>query len=86
MGPYRVFIAAEAVAFLKTCRRREQLLVTRLFEQLADDPYRAGDYVERDEIGRPIQVVIVGRCAVFFWADHPVKEVKVVDLKPASFV
>jgi hypothetical protein len=81
---YRVFIAAEVIAFLKTCRRREQLLITQFFEQLASDPFRAGDYVERDEIGRPIQVVMVGKCAVFFWADHPVNEVKVVDLKPAG--
>jgi hypothetical protein len=81
---YRVFIAAEVIAFLRTCGRREQFLSTRLFEQLANDPFCAGDYVERDEIGRPIQVVIVGKYAVFFWADHPVKEVKVMDLKPAG--
>ena len=84
MPSYRVFIAMEVIAFLKTCRRPEQFLLTRLFEQLANDPFRAGDYVERDEIGRPIQVVIVGKYAVFFWADHPVKEVRVVDLKPAG--
>jgi hypothetical protein len=81
---YRVFIAAEVIGLLKTCRRREQFLITRAFEELANDPFRAGDYVERDEIGRPIQVVVVGKYAVFFWADHPVKEVKVVDLKPAG--
>lgn len=84
MPPYRVFIATEVIAFLKTCPHREQLLITRLFEELVNDPYRAGDYVERDEIGRPIQVKIIGRYAVFFWADHPVKEVKIVDLKPAG--
>ena len=84
MPPHRVFIAAEVIAFLKTCTRREQLLITRLFEELVNDPFRAGDYVERDETGRPIQVKIIGRYAVFFWADHPVKEVKIVDLKPAG--
>ena len=84
MPPYRVFIAAEAIAFLKTFSRREQLRITRLFEELVDDPFRAGDYVERDEIGRPIQVKIIGRYAVFFWTDHSVKEVKIVDLKPAG--
>ncbi len=84
MPYYRVFIAAEVILILKTCRRQEQLLMTRLFDELANDPYRSGDYVERDEIGRPIQVLIIGRQAVFFWADHAVKEVKVVDLKPAG--
>ena len=84
MPPYRVFIATDVISILKTCRRQEQLLITRLFEELANNPFRTGDYVERDEIGRPIQVVIIGRYAVFFWADHAVKEVKVIDLKPAG--
>ena len=84
MPPYRVFIAAEIIAFLGTCRRREQLLITRLFEELADNPFRVGDFVERDDVGRPIQVIIIGPHAIFFWADHAVKEVKVIDLKPAG--
>ena len=84
MPPYRVFIAAEVILILKNCRRQEQLLITRLFDELGNNPFRSGDYVERDEIGRPIQVLIIGRQAVFFWSDHAVKEVKVVDLKPAG--
>ena len=60
------------------------MLITKWFEELATGPFRVGDYVERDNIGRPIQVKIIGRYAAFFWADHPVKEVKIVDLKPAG--
>jgi hypothetical protein len=84
MTTYRVFIAAEVIAFLRACPRREQRVITRLFEELAKDPYRAGDYVEPDLIGRPVQVLIMGSRAVCFWADHAVKEVKIVDLKPAG--
>ncbi len=84
MTPYRVFIAAEVIATLRPQRKREQQLITRLLEELARDPFRPGDYTEQDDIGRPIQVVIVGRSAVCFWADHAVKEIKVVDLKPAG--
>ncbi len=84
MTAYRVFIAAEVISVLRTCPRREQQTVTRLFEELAKDPFRAGDYVERDEVGRPVQVLITGSRAICFWADHPVKEVKIVDLRPAG--
>jgi len=84
MTPYRVFIAAEVIATLRTRKRREQLAITRLFDDLAQDPSRPGDYAERDEIGRPIQVVIIASSAVCFWADHAVKEVKIVDLKSAG--
>jgi hypothetical protein len=84
MIAYRVFIAAEVISILRTCPRREQQIITRLFEGLAKDPYRAGDYSERDAIGRPVQVLITGSRAICFWADHAVKEVKIVDLRPAG--
>ena len=84
MPPYRVLIAKEVIASLGNCSRREKLLIARLFDELADDPYRAGDYMERDEIGRPIQVLVVGRFALWFWSDHAVKEVKVLDLTSAG--
>ena len=84
MTAYRVFIAAAVVASLRTCRKREQRIITRFLDDLARDPFRPGDYTEQDEIGRPVQVVIVGNSAVCFWADHAVKEVKIIDLKPAG--
>jgi len=84
MPPYRVLIAKEVIASLGNCSRREKLLIARLFDELADDPYRAGDYMERDEIGRPIQVLVAGRVALWFWSDHAVKEVKVLDLTSAG--
>ena len=84
MTPCRVFIAAEVVTLLRGCQRRDQQTLTRLFEQLANDPRRSGDYSESDAIGRPIQVLITGRYAICFWADHAIKEVKVLDLKPAG--
>ncbi len=84
MSPYRVFIAATVIADLRKCPRRERILITRFFEEPASNPCRAGDYVEPDDIGRPIQVLIVGRHALFFWPDHAVKEVKILDLKVAG--
>jgi len=35
MTIYRVFIAAEVIATLRACPRREQHIITRLFEDLA---------------------------------------------------
>jgi hypothetical protein len=51
---------------------------------LADDPNAQGDFSERDEAGRTVQVKLVDRYAVTFWADHPVCEVKVTHIKPAD--
>jgi len=84
MPPYRVFIAADVVAMLRTIRSGEKHLIARLFEQLADNPFRTGDFVERDEVGRPIQVVLIGRFAVYYWANHADREVKILDLRKAG--
>jgi len=84
MTSYSVYVesgVAESLLRLKT-KDRERLL--RAFHQLRSDPFVDGDYVERDDIGRPIQVLLVGRHAIVFWADHAVKEVKILDLKPAG--
>jgi hypothetical protein len=84
MPPYRVFIAADVIATLRAIRGREKHLITRLFELLADNPFRVGDCTERDDIGRPIQVLVIDRYAVCYWADHADKEVKILDLKKAG--
>jgi len=84
MTPYRVFIEARVLAALRELKRSEQQRILRLFEHLGRNPFQQGDYAEHDEVGRPVQVLVLNRHAVVFWADHPVKEVKILDLKPAG--
>jgi hypothetical protein len=84
MALYRVFLAKEIVAQLRDCKRREREAMARFFDEIADDPYRAGDFAEMDDIGRDIQVTLLGRHALYFWSDHAVKEVKVIGMKVAG--
>lgn len=84
MAPYRVFLAKEIVAQLRDCKRNERHTITRFFDEIADDPFRVGDFVEPDDVGRNIQVTVIGRYALYFWSDHAVKEVKVIGMKVAG--
>jgi hypothetical protein len=84
MSLYRVFLAKEIVAQLRNCRRGERESITRFFDQIADDPYRAGEFAEQDDAGRDIQVTLIGRFALYYWSDHAVKEVKVIGMKIAG--
>jgi hypothetical protein len=84
MTPYRVFIATDVIVALKKCHAADQSPITRFFDVLSGNPFLPGDYAERDDIGRPIQVLIIGRHAVCYWADHAVKEIKILDLKVAG--
>jgi hypothetical protein len=84
MALYRVFLAKEIVAQLRDCKRPEREVMTRFFDEIADDPFRQGDFVELDDVGRDINVKLIGRHALYFWSDHAVKEVKVIGMKVAD--
>ena len=53
-------------------------------ERLADDPYQRGDYEENDDTGRPVQIKVIGKYALTFWADHAVCEVKETTVEKAD--
>ena len=51
---------------------------------LPSDPDQAGDFTDKDDTDRVIQVKVVGRYAVTWWADHPVREIKVTHIQLAD--
>lgn len=51
---------------------------------LADQPNKPGDYTDTDESLRTRQIKIVGRYAVTYWVDEPVRIVMVVGVRPAD--
>jgi hypothetical protein len=56
----------------------------KFLEALADDPSKRGDYQERDDVGRAVQIKVVGKFALTYWADHAVKEIKVTKIEKAD--
>ena len=53
-------------------------------ESLSGNPSQTGDYEEKDDVGRPVQIKILGDYALTFWADHAVREVKVTKVEKAD--
>lgn len=51
---------------------------------LAENPHTPGDFTDRDETLRTRQVKIIGRYALTYWVDEPVKAVMVVNVRPAD--
>jgi hypothetical protein len=82
--PYRVFVRKEAFNFLATRRLPERERALRFLDLLANAPHRRGDYSEKDDAGRPLEVVVEGRLAIVFWSDHAAKEVKIVEIRFAD--
>lgn len=59
-----------------TKRHRQKLL--RAFEQLAANPFQAGDSVQRDSVGRPLQVKRFGEWTITYWPEHFANTVHIV--------
>ncbi|PWU18771.1 MAG: hypothetical protein C5B50_08210 [Verrucomicrobia bacterium] len=83
MRPYQVYINQAALYTApKTGPSRRRIM--QFIDSLGADPFQKGDFSEADDVGRTVQVRIIDRFAVIFWADHAVSEVKVTHIKSAD--
>ena len=84
MKPYAVYLRIEAAELLKSAATRNRRGIENFVDSLSGNPFKTGDYAETDAAGRPIQIKILGNFAIAFWADHAVKEIKVVAIVRAD--
>jgi hypothetical protein len=82
--PYAVYLRIEAAELLKSVATRNRRGIENFVDSLSGNPFKTGDYAETDAAGRPIQIKILGNFAIAFWADHAVKEIKVVAIDRAD--
>ena len=83
MQPYKVLVTIEALQMERPARaERERILA--FLESLANHPESPGDYTDRDDAGRSVQIKIIGDYALTYWADHAVNEVKVTKIEKAD--
>jgi hypothetical protein len=83
MRPYSVYINEAAISSApRSGPQREKML--GFIRSLADDQNKPGDFSEKDEAGRTVQVKIIGSYAITYWADHAASEIKVTHIKPAD--
>jgi hypothetical protein len=75
-------LSEEVVNLLLACRPGNRRLLQTYFGTLAADPQQRGDFIERDAVGRELQVKRFSRWLVTFWSDDPVKELRIVRVEP----
>lgn len=83
MAEYQVYAHLDAIEALPR-DRPQRTKIFRFFELLAKAPNTPGDYVEKDKHLREQQVKLVGKYAVTYWFDPPVKTVMIVEIRPAD--
>jgi hypothetical protein len=79
--PYEPVLSSKAAAFLVALSKARQRKLIGLLDQLADHPSQIGDYFEPDESGREVQFILVRDLLIAFWADHAVRELRIVDIE-----
>lgn len=83
MASCTVFVHEDVLSFLLQADGRGESIL-KFIRRIAEDPYLPGDFKDSDEIGRPLEVKLVGQYAVTYWADHAVKEIKVINIEAAG--
>ena len=83
MVPYKVYIAHEVFSLARPANRDRDRIISFL-EILCLNPFEKVDYEENDDIGRTVQIKVLGHYALTFWADHAVREVKVTSIEKAD--
>ena len=63
---YSVYVEAHVAELFPRMEAQERNVLLRLMKKLRTDPFLEGDYTERDDIGRLMQVVVAGKHAVVF--------------------
>jgi len=78
---YEPVLSSKAAAFLIGLSKARQRKLIGLLYQLADSPSQIGDYSEPDDTGREVQFILVRDLLIAFWADHAVRELRIVDIE-----
>ncbi len=78
MRPYKVLITHEVLSLRKP-PAGERPRILSFLDRLAADPFQKGDYEEKDGVGRPVQIKIIGTCALTtgLITDEEVKVIRV---------
>jgi hypothetical protein len=80
MKPYKLLLVYEVVEFIESSDRGTQPVLHKRLRQIRDFPFNHSEVSELDDIGRRIEINILGKYAIRYRIDDADGEVKVVEI------
>ncbi len=76
-GAYQPAYSEPALEALLEADAGQRADAQAVISRLCRTPGRSGDYRERDDTGRWVEVALVDGVLVTYWADHAVRELRI---------
>ena len=78
---WQLVIHEPSMRMLLAARAKDRAALFRVFDRLVASPYTKGSFTERDEAGRPIEVLLAKPWIIAYWPDSFVKELRIVRIE-----
>lgn len=77
---YRLLISIEVIEFMERLPSRTRRMLRNAIAVIGEDPLGRSDAEDYDEIGRLLQIAIVGDYALTYWVDQADRHIKILDV------
>jgi hypothetical protein len=77
MRSYQTVFNRQAMIFVADANDEVFAEIERWVDRIERAPYIVGDYTERDEDQRELQVAVLHRVAIAYWPDHAVRVARI---------
>ena len=81
---YGLLISIDVIEFVERLPSRVEQRIRAAIKAIGGDPHGYSDAVEYDEIGRRLEIAIVGDYALMYWVDEADRHVKILDIHAAD--
>jgi len=77
---FRLLLDLETLVFLQNLKPAQRRRLFALLERIQEAPHRFSDFIDRDEVGRRLDVCVFEGVAVYYWVDTADRHIKVLKI------
>jgi hypothetical protein len=81
MTEYRPVVDGAVVEFIANSKKSDRERLLRAFQQLGNNPFQKGEFIEQDLSGRPVHVKRFEKWRIAYWPDHGACELRIAEVR-----